>query len=39
MVVGSADRASKMDVGGADPGESGEGRNHEKRRGEKYEPV
>jgi len=39
MVVGSADRASKMDVGGADPAESDEGRNNEKRRGEKYEPV
>jgi hypothetical protein len=36
MVVGSADRASEMDVGGADPAE---GRNNEKRRGEKYKPV
>ena len=39
MVVGSADRASEMDVGGADPAESDEGRNNEKRRGEKYQPV
>jgi hypothetical protein len=28
-----------MNVGGADPAESDEGRNNEKRRGEKYEPV
>jgi hypothetical protein len=39
MVVGSADRASKMNVGGADPAESDERRNYKKRRREKYEPV
>src|SRR5215475_14466135 len=39
MVVGSADRASKMDIGGADPGESDERGNDEERRGEKYKAV
>jgi len=39
MVVGTPDRPSKMNVGGADPAESDEGRNYEKRRSEKYEPV
>jgi hypothetical protein len=37
--IGYTDRASKIDLGGTNSGESDERRHDEKRRGEKYNAV
>ena len=39
MVIGYTDRASKIDLGRADPGESDERRHGKERRREKYNAV
>ena len=39
MMVGTADRPSKMHFGSRDPGESYKRGKNEERRGEKYKPV